>query len=311
MKRRTQAILLLAAAGVALLALAGCDIDWESIGSARVSSSIVQTASFTVAGAPDVVIRSSNGAIDVRGVEGQTAILVTATLTSRGETLDEAQDRVSRIALRMEQDGNQVSLQYLASEQETDVRRYSGVAFEVSVPIDSDIEMDTSNGGISVHRVSGTVSADTSNGSVDVEDFVGEIDVDTSNGNVTVDRAEGVLRLDTSNGSIRVSDVEAAIDAETSNGSVDFSGVLVGDSNRLRSSNGRIEVEIPLDTSVRIEARTSNAKISTSLPLVGDTSGDDWSATLNPPATSTLDLRTSNGSIRIDGLPGGLAAPGR
>lgn len=303
MKTRTQVVLLLAAVGLALLALAGCDIDWESIGSARVSSSIVQTESFTVAGVPDIVIRSSNGAIDVRGVEGQTEVLVTATLTSRGETLDEAQDRVSRIVLRLEQDGDQVSLQYLASEQETDVRRYSGVAFEVTAPMDANLEMDTSNGAIAIQRISGVASADTSNGSVDAEDFVGELNVDTSNGNITIDRAEGVLRLDTSNGSIRVEDVEASIDAETSNGSVDFSGILVGDSNRLRSSNGRIEVEIPADTSVRVEARTSNARISTSLPLVGDTSGDEWSATLNPPAITTLDLRTSNGNIRIDALP--------
>ena len=303
MKPRTKAVLL---AGIALtlLALAGCDIDWESLGSARVSSSIVQTGSFTVSGGPELIIRSSNGAIDVRGVEGQTQVLVTATLTSRGETLDEAQDRVSRIVLRMEQSGDTVSLQYLASEQESEVRRYSGVAFEVTTPVDADIEMDTSNGGITIHRISGVVSADTSNGSVVADDFVGELTVDTSNGNITVDRAVGVLRLDTSNGSIRVEQTEASIDAETSNGSVDFSGTLVGDLNRLRSSNGRIEVEIPADTAVRVEARTSNARITSSLPLVGDTSGDTWSATLNPPATSTLDLRTSNGSIRINAFPG-------
>ena len=38
------------------------------------------------------------------------------------------------------------------------------------------------------------------------------------------------------------------------------------------------------------------------LPLVGDTQGDDWSASLNPPADLTFDLRTSNGSIAIEGV---------
>ena len=303
MTARTKAVLLFTV-GLALLAMAGCDIDWESFASARVSSSIVQTGSFTVSGRPELVIQSSNGAIDVRGVEGQSEVLVTATLTSRGETLDEAQDRVSQIVLRMEQSGDTIALQYLASEQASDVRRYSGVAFEVTTPMDADIEMDSSNGGITIHRISGVVSADTSNGSVVADDFVGELTADTSNGNITVDRAIGVLQLDTSNGSIRVEQTEASIDAETSNGSVDFSGTLVGDLNRLRTSNGRIEVEIPAEASVRVEARTSNARITSSLPLVGDTSGDTWSATLNPPASSTLDLRTSNGSIRINALPG-------
>jgi hypothetical protein len=38
------------------------------------------------------------------------------------------------------------------------------------------------------------------------------------------------------------------------------------------------------------------------LPLVGDTDGQDWSAALNPPASGTLRLTTSNGQIGIHGI---------
>ena len=80
-----------------------------------------------------------------------------------------------------------------------------------------------------------------------------------------------------------------------------FSGVLVGSSHRLRTSNGRINVELQPQASIAIDAETSSGHISTTLPLVGDTHGNAWSASLNPPANTTLDLRTSNGSIRIEG----------
>jgi len=52
-----------------------------------------------------------------------------------------------------------------------------------------------------------------------------------------------------------------------------------------------------------VDAETSNGLITSSLSLVGDTEGKSWSASLNPPTTSTLTLKTSNGSIHIDGLP--------
>ena len=97
--------------------------------------------------------------------------------------------------------------------------------------------------------------------------------------------------------------VEATVDAETSNGAIFFSGRLLAGTHRMRTSNGAIQVTIPRDVAILINADTSNGSITSSLSLVGDTEGKSWSASLNPPITSTLTLKTSNGSIHIDGLP--------
>jgi DUF4097 and DUF4098 domain-containing protein YvlB len=97
-------------------------------------------------------------------------------------------------------------------------------------------------------------------------------------------------------------DVEARVDARTSNGRIEFSGVLVGDSHSMRTSNGTIVVEIPASASMTFDASTSIGSISANLPLTGDSEGREWNATLNPPANTTLELRTSNGSIHIESL---------
>ena len=49
------------------------------------------------------------------------------------------------------------------------------------------------------------------------------------------------------------------------------------------------------------DASTSSGRIRSSLALVGDTEGDDWNAELNPPMDTAFTLRTSNGTIRIEG----------
>jgi DUF4097 and DUF4098 domain-containing protein YvlB len=268
---------------VALLFLSGCDFD--GLLAPRVESTEVKTATFALEGIPTVVIETSNGAVTVRGVEGQDDVQVTATLSARGDTLEEANKKLEKMVVFMSQDGDRVILRFRPSEQPTDARKHTSVEFDILVPIHGDIDVDTSNGEVTVADVAGTVEVETSNGKIDI------------------DHVAGSIRLDTSNGAINMRDVDGSIDAETSNGAIVFRGHLLGDTHRMRTSNGAIEVAIPQDLALRIDASTSNGSISTNFPLIGDTEGKSWSATLNPPSTSTLDLQTSNGSIRIEGLP--------
>jgi DUF4097 and DUF4098 domain-containing protein YvlB len=152
-----------------------------------------------------------------------------------------------------------------------------------------------------VEDIQGTILLDTSNGAIDVYDSSGTLTADTSNGRIEVVRFVGDLRLDTSNGEMWLEQVAGTVSAETSNGSVHYTGTPTVGANRIRTSNGSVTVRVPLDASIAFNASTSSGKIRSSLALAGDTEGDEWSAQLNPPANVTLDLRTSNGTIRIEG----------
>jgi len=287
----------------ASLFLGGCEEEdvGAIFGAANVSTTKVETLSLAFEVPLTLDVDTSNGAVTVQGVEGIEAVSVTVTLRSKGETLEVAQDRVDRIVYHAEQVENRISLRYHSNEQEADVRRYSGVGFDVLVPMDTPIEIDTSNGAISVGDIRGTIRLDTSNGAIDVYDSSGTLTADTSNGRIEVVRFVGELLLDTSNGEMWLEQVAGTVNAETSNGSVHYTGTPAAGSNRLRTSNGSITARVPLDASIAFDASTSTGKIRSSLALVGDTEGDEWRAQLNPPADVAFDLRTSNGTIRIEG----------
>lgn len=288
---------------VSALLLGGCEEEdiagaW---GAANVSATKVETLGMEFVAPLSLDVETANGAVTVRGVAGIQTASVTVALQSKGSTLDEAQDRLDRIVYHAEQSGTRIGLRYRANEQAADVRRYSSVAFDVLVPMDARVEVDTSNGVVSIESITGTILIDTSNGAIDVYDSTGALTADTSNGRIEVVRFVGELRLDSSNGDVWIEDITGTVDAETSNGSIQYVGTPTTGGNRLRTSNGSITVRVPLDASIAFDASTSSGRIRSTLPLIGDTQGDEWSAQLNPPANATFDLRTSNGTIRIEG----------
>jgi len=301
-----------------LFALLGCD---EGLITPPVKATRQEEATFAVGDAAVIDADTSNGEIIVRGVEGVQDVHVTVTLRTRGNTQEQADERLDKLVYHATQDGQTVRLQYKSGEQDSAVRRYSGVDFEVTVPVaarvDADtsngaitvenlsgrLNLDTSNGAIAVLTVTGDVVADTSNGAISMWEVTGDVHADTSNGRIDLERISGAVRADTSNGDIELVAIDGEVTAGTSNGAIHYEGAPVGTANSLRTSNGAITVRVPADASIDFEADAKEGSIRSSLPLVGSTQGDHWEAALNPPASTTMSLRTSNGAIRIDALP--------
>jgi len=305
-KQNRTAIFAVVGLALALLVLTGC--EEEDFAAAFGTGAITTTETTThhlPADAPLTIdLASSNGALTVRGEAGIQTATVIVTKRSRGDTLAEAQDRLGRIDVHLSSKNGRLEAAYKASDQDADVRRFSGVEFDLVVPADTQVHAQTSNGAISVSSVAGRLSLDTSNGAIDVREVVGDLYADTSNGRIQVISFVGDIRADTSNGEIWIEQVVGSVDADTSNGSISFAGTpSPNSSHRLDTSNGSIDVRVPAGASIHFDAHTSSGTIRSSLDLTGDTEGDDWSADLNGPADIHFDLSTSNGSIRINRLP--------
>jgi len=289
-----------------VLLLSACEEDDTigALGSNNVNASETATVLLPAGGVSALVAVSANGSIAVRGEAGLQTASVTMTKHSRGQTLKEAQDRLGRIRVQADLSGSELRAAYRATEQDDDVRRLSGVDFDILVPAGCRVSVDTSNGEVEVAAIRGTILLHSSNGAVDVRQCAGSLSAETSNGRIDVADFDGDVRADTSNGEVWIDGVTGAVDAETSNGGVHYAGRPPSNTaNRLHTSNGSITASVPADASIRFEARVSSGRIRSALPLVGDTEGDEWAAALNPPADTDFSLRTSNGSIRIDALP--------
>lgn len=127
------------------------------------------------------------------------------------------------------------------------------------------------------------------------------VDVTNTNGGIHLSEVNGKLELDTTNGKIEVSKCAGSLDASTTNGSIKAELVRIakGQPLRFETTNGRIEVAVPANTSVDVDASTTNGSISSDLPVATTrTSSNSLRGTINGGGTS-LRLRTTNGGITI------------
>ncbi|HZO53262.1 MAG TPA: DUF4097 family beta strand repeat-containing protein [Bryobacteraceae bacterium] len=197
----------------------------------------------------------------------------------------------------------------------------AGVKFIIHVPRKVILdEVKTSNGPLSIEGTEGKARLATSNGPMKIRDLKGDLDAHTSNGPLTVTGFTGSLLAATSNGPIDADGVKGFVDATTSNGPVDIrateltSGrpVKIRTSNgpvrltldklttdvQVRSSNGPIEFRVP-ETGMNLSASTSSGKVRSDFPVSGETESKSELIGKIGGGGPTVDLRTSNSSIRI------------
>jgi hypothetical protein len=144
----------------------------------------------------------------------------------------------------------------------------------------------TSNGAIRAYDGTGPSRLKSSNGRVEVQHMRGGLSVETSNGPIEITDQDGSVDARSSNGHIKIEGLRGALDASTSNSSIKAAFDRVGDSVRVGSSNGPIELSLPPSASCPVRAHTSNSSITLHLP-----SGEP---------NARLSATTSNGSIQSD-----------
>ena len=171
----------------------------------------------------------------------------------------------------------------------------------VTVPADTALRLDTSNGDI---EVQGTIRGgilDTSNGDILLQQVQGDFEATTSNGAVDIEGIQGNARVKTSNSRVTLREATGSFNVKTSNGAVSFSGEMTaGGSNRLVTSNGSIEVELTGTLSLNIDASTSNGEVihDDVAILATKTDTDHIIGTIGA-GEAELYIETSNGDVTI------------
>lgn len=140
------------------------------------------------------------------------------------------------------------------------------VSYELKVPQEVDLNLETSNGGIEVVNITG------------------KLRLETSNGKIIADNISGLARCHTSNGSIRAN----------------FQNVNGTDEMRFKTSNGSIKLYLPSDYGGSVDLKTSNGRIKSDFLLEdrGKRSKTRYKGKINQGA-SELTCTTSNGSIYL------------
>lgn len=184
---------------------------------------------------------------------------------------------------------------------------------ELYVPAGSlpDVDVHTSNGSILAEHVHGLckVTLTTSNSRISLKDVTCKsLRVQTSNSRLVLENVQSKTTLwgQTSNARIEAYKTGSSreMTLKTSNGRVQLSGVAAGGALTATSSNGSLTVEGL--SAPAIILRTSNSGIHGTLPgragdwrITSSTSNGSNSLPRNQEGTKPLDVRTSNGSIKL------------
>lgn len=229
-----------------------------------------------------LVAETHNGSIKTTGAD-ISACDVIATITARAGTEEQAMELAEKVEITLEPSGDILMVKI---ERPTPlINKSVGIALDITVPNETNLELETHNGPVRIMDVSGHVDATTHNGKVATERCSGSAVLVTHNGSITCTETSGDARLKTHNGSVKAFYVETA--------------PVVSDIS-IVTHNGSIEFEAPPDLSARIDARTSNGSINTDLPITisGKLSKTKLTGTIGTGA-GRLHLETHNGSIRI------------
>ena len=203
----------------------------------------------------------------------------------------------------LRKDGNDVVVE---AESERGFLRFgrTRISFEIGVPSEYNVDVDTGGGRIEIGTIQGRVIADTSGGAIVVERVTGgPTRLDTSGGRISVESAEGDVEADTSGGTIEIGDVDGSVVADTSGGDIrigDVTGDITAD-----TSGGDIEVG---ESGGRVYLDTSGGSIRAGWaigPITASTSGGNIRLA---GSQESVEADTSGGNIVIERSEGPVDA---
>lgn len=158
------------------------------------------------------------------------------------------------------------------------------VKFELTIPTNYNVKLDTSGGSLSIEDLKGNLNARTSGGSINIGNIVGEVRLNTSGGSINTQTISGNLDAHTSGGSINVTvDKQLSQDA------------------KLSTSGGSITAYLIPNIQVELAASTSGGRVKSEFEVDGRVKKQSIRGSINGGGPK-LTLKTSGGSVRIKSL---------
>ncbi|HVF89966.1 MAG TPA: DUF4097 family beta strand repeat-containing protein [Blastocatellia bacterium] len=199
-----------------------------------------------------------NGGVSVKGWE-RNNVLVRARIQTGAKTSAEAAELARQI--KIETGGSQIRAEGPTGQDD----KHWAVSYEIFVPQQSDLSLETYNGGISITDVRGQIEFKAHNGGVSLKRLGGNVRGTTTNGGLSVDLAgtrwegEGLDAV-TRNGGVSISVPEnysARLESGTRNGGLNLGFPL--------TVQGRVDKEISVDLGsggATVRAVTTNGGVT-------------------------------------------------
>jgi|HubBroStandDraft_1064217.scaffolds.fasta_scaffold53811_3 DUF4097 and DUF4098 domain-containing protein YvlB len=260
--------------------------------------------SYPVSGKASLTISTGDASVEVRSCAGCSDVRIQVDWRDR---------KPDDFIVTEFQTGNHVSFE-MKEKSHFGVHIMTGHFREPQVTVDTpaalDLEARTSDGGLKISGVQGTLELHTSDGGVDVSDVGGSLRLTASDGSIRIHNVTGTLESRSSDGHATIDGRFTALQVHTSDGNLDLTladGTQLNTSSRIETSDGRVTVKLPREMAVDLDVHTSDGNIKCDLPLTMEgydsthSSGHNLRGHLNAGGVP-LAIHTSDGSVTIAAL---------
>jgi DUF4097 and DUF4098 domain-containing protein YvlB len=249
---------------------------------------------FDVGSKAKVSILNQFGSVSVKPSTGNY-VLVNATIFSDKVEVDHTQN------------GSRVDVQSHLLPGATPEN--SRVDYEVLVPADASVDLESSTGPLRAEKLHGDVEAEGANAAIDVRDISGShVHVKTMAGPITLTNIrDGHVEIDSVSGDVTLNSVTGPlVRVSSTSGKIQYDGDFgYAGEYRFNSHSGNIEATIPQDASVDVKAQSVRGQVQSDLPLQPKVhtsflvkQGSSFAGTINKAASSVW-LRTFSGKIHL------------
>lgn len=235
------------------------DDEWCEGHDGKDGVSVCEIREWTLSAPGDVSVNAKpNGGISVEAWDS-SEMQVRAKVHAWAESEARARDLAENIDVKA---GGSIS----ADGPKTGKNEGWAVSYRVMVPRDTDLDLASTNGGITITGVNGELRFQTTNGGIHLDDVGGDVEGHTTNGGVHV-----------------------ALSGSTWDGK----GMV------LRTTNGGVKMSLPSGYSAHLEAATTNGGMNIGFPVTVQGKIDRKLSVDLGGGGPTLKVTTTNGGVQI------------
>jgi len=254
---------------------------------------------FRVEDKPVVTVQNPSGRIQVKAWDKHEVMVV-------------GQHTGNNLDMDTEQVGNRIEIASLPKAGVNTSAMELKTDYEISVPAESELQVRTDSGNVTVESVRGNMTFDTVAADLSLQNVVGYLVIKTIGGSLLCTHCEGRLEATSISGNVHlIQPVMDNVRVQTSSGNILFDGVFV---NRgiyvLKNYSGSIEVRFSSSDSFDLHAASLYGNVFNQAPVVPN----KHRASNNPPyvpgiakglvgsvnqGNAKVELSSFNGTIKI------------
>jgi DUF4097 and DUF4098 domain-containing protein YvlB len=257
-------------------------------------------------------VSDDSGAVTVTGGDVDT-VQIKAVKTAYDSTQARADAEVKTVKFTVEQTGNNITIKYVIPDSMNFNNRVNSVDFTITVPNQTNLDLDNNMGDVSVTDIEGSVVTQTDFGEINVDNVEGALSVRTNSGAVTATSIKANnenIDLKSDFGAITLEKANAnTITLDTNSGTVKLNEVRATAKLTASTEFGDVTIENGSADSVSIDTNSGGITL-TKLTVKKDIHVEDefGGIKLDQARAASYDLNTNSGDITIDGVEGKLTA---